>query len=150
MRTIITETTVFEYNELSGAAKENALNIFWDINVDSQYWFEYWEEDAQRINMEIISHDGLYETKMKFLGTAEETAELILKEHGNCCDSYKAAKRFLNTSEEEYSCDDYLKDIQEYYRLTIESDYEYLTSKEAIEEAIESSDYEFTEKGELI
>jgi len=45
---------------------------------------------------------------------------------------------------------EFLRSLCEDYRIILQKEYEYLTSKEAIIETIEANEYEFTEEGELI
>ena len=45
--------------------------------------------------------------------------------------------------------DDFLRSLCEDYRILLQREYDYLTSREAILETIELNDYEFTEDGDL-
>ena len=45
--------------------------------------------------------------------------------------------------------EEFLKSLLEDYRIILENEYEYLTSKEAILETIEANDYEFTADGTI-
>ena len=44
---------------------------------------------------------------------------------------------------------EFLKSILEDYSIILQKEYEYLTSREAVEETIEANDYHFTENGNL-
>jgi hypothetical protein len=46
--------------------------------------------------------------------------------------------------------DDFKRDICSYWRLVLQTEEDYLTSREVIEENIVSNDYEFTEDGEYV
>ena len=54
---------------------------------------------------------------------------------------------------EDYECEDLgdiLDDFAHWARSTLRGEYKYLTSDEAIQEAIEANEYEFTEEGKLV
>jgi len=54
---------------------------------------------------------------------------------------------------EDYECDDLgdiLDDFAHWARILLRNEYEWLTSDEAIQEAIEANEYEFTEEGKLV
>jgi hypothetical protein len=174
MKTI--QINTYKFNELSEEAKQQALENLWDINVDYDWW-EGVYEDAKNVGLKILGFDidrASY-VKAKFLWSAEETAEKILKEHGEMCETYKTAKEFLKDRDslvEKYSDginknivaedneydfdndieeleDEFLKSICEDYRIMLSKEYDWRTSKEAIIESIESNDYDFTENGKI-
>lgn len=77
MRTETIEYKIYTYDELSEKAKQKALETLWDINVDSDFWYDYAgktgfnqaEIDAMhafglpadyKIPVELIDHDKLY------------------------------------------------------------------------------------------
>ena len=77
MKTIITETKVYKFKELSETGKQKALDNLRDINVDSEYWYDYEgktgfsqdETNALHANglpkdyvipTELIDHDNIY------------------------------------------------------------------------------------------
>ena len=54
---------------------------------------------------------------------------------------------------EDYECDDLgdiLDDFAHWARILLRDEYKYLTSDEAVKEAIEANEYEFTEDGKLV
>ena len=165
MRTI--ETKAHYLNELSEAAQQNAIEHLSDINVDCDWW-DCTYDDAEQIGLKITSFDlgrGAY-VEGNFIGSAHETAELIIKNHGEHCETYQTAKNFLaelevltgkydnieDCPEDEIEAleADFLKSLLEDYSIMLQHEYEYLTSDEAIIETILVNEYEFTENGKLI
>ena len=54
---------------------------------------------------------------------------------------------------EDYECEDFgdiIDDFAHWARVLLRDEYKYLTSDEAIQEAIEANGYEFTEEGKLV
>ncbi len=94
MRTI--ETTVYKFDELSETAKQKALESFYDINVDYEWW-EFIYDDAKNVGIKITGFDldRRKNCEGKFYDDAEEVANKILQEHGDTCETYKTAKAFL-------------------------------------------------------
>ena len=178
MKTIITETNVYKFEELSDKAKKNALQNLWDLNVDYGWW-DYTHDDANTIGMEITSFDlDRHKECNADIYDPQKTAQLILENHGEVCDTYKLAKSFLtevqpiqetadlfedddDTTREQYDANSDLYDdiktletefkraLCEEYANILQKEYEYLTGEAAIIESIESNDYDFTEDGKL-
>lgn len=163
MKTI--RTKVYSFNELSEEAKEKAINHYYDINV----FFEWWEstyEDANNIGLKITGFDidrGNY-CKGEFALSAHEVAANIIRDHGDICNTYKTAQSFIDTVNEiqlkydelegyEYENEmmeaeeEFLQSLLEDYRIILKNEFEYLTSEEAVKEAIISNDYHFTKDG---
>lgn len=160
MKTITKTYTVYSFDELSEEAKQKAIESLYDINVNYEWWESVYE-DAKNIGLKITGFDidmGSY-CKGEFITSAGEVVESILIEHGKDCETYKTALKykhaFENTSnevdEDELSDkeDDFLNEILEDYRIILQNEYEYLTSKEAIIESIEANEYTFLEDGTL-
>ena len=166
MRTI--RTKVFKFDELTTEGQEKAMENLSDINIDFEWWKPVYE-DAERIGLKITGFDidrGSY-CKGEIIGTSEETARLIMSEHGKDCETVKTAKEFLvqleayqakadgdqdgdfETEIEELE-EDFLKSICEDYRIMLQKEFEYQTSEEAIIETIEANEYEFYANGKLI
>jgi len=165
MRTI--RTKVYQFSELSKQAKQKAIEVCADYNV-SYDWWESTYEDAANIGLKITGFDidrGSY-CKGEIIGTHEETAKLIIEQHGEQCDTYTTAKDFLKAldeiadkyknegednwdeqSEIEEAEEDFLKSLLEDYRIILQNEYEYQTSEEAIIETIQANEYEFTADG---
>jgi hypothetical protein len=174
MRTI--ETKVYHFSELSEEAKEKAIQAYFDINVSHEWW-EFIFMDAEQIGLKITGFD-LDRNKHctgKLIHSASEVSNLILKNHGETCETYKLAENFISewdylvekfsdgidktrvSEENEWEFDneadeleaEFLKDLLEEYASILQKAYEYLTSEEAIQETIEANGYEFTEAGKI-
>ena len=167
---------LYQFSELSDKAKEKAISRLMEINTDSDWWDSSYE-DAAQVNIKIKGFDidrGSY-VKAEFMQSAYDTANLIILNHGESCETYKTAKTFLQdwnnlvskysdgvktdvvTEDNEYDFDneaddlenEFLESISEDYRIILSKQYDYLTSEDAIIETIEANDYYFTEDGEL-
>lgn len=172
MRTI--KTKVYKFDELSLEAQKKAVEKHWEINVNYEWW-EFVYEDAERIGLKITAFDidrGSY-CKGEVLSSCRECAELIKQEHGEQCETYKTAVKFLAdwdnevakhsdgldtdrvAEDKEYEFDkiadeledDFLKSLLEDYRIILQKEYEYLTSEESIIESIRANEMEFLEDG---
>ena len=171
MRKDTVTTKVYLFDELSVDVKQTAIEKMYDINIDCEWWDSTFE-DAKLIGFEIIEFDidrGSY-CRGKWTEDAEDTAQLILKEHGKTCETYKDATNFLEhlrtaairrlaiasddiefneTKEYIDLCKDFQWIICEDYRIMLQKEYEYLTGEEAIIETIRANEYEFTVDGKL-
>ena len=169
----IIETKAYKFEELSNDAKQKAIERLWDINVDYGWW-ENMYEDSERIGLKITSFDldRNRHCKGQFMYSAAEVAANIIRDHGDMCETYKTAQNFLgeyNPIFAEYmdeNSDNYesreleekMQDIEEEflnglledYAILLQKEYEYLTSEEAIREAVNAIGREFTEEGNLI
>jgi hypothetical protein len=167
---------LYDFAELSEEAQQKAIDGLRDLNVTHE-WYEFIIEDAKNIGLKITEFDTdrNRHAKGNFIESARECAELILKEHGENCETFKTAKQFLSdrdalvskysdgvktdevSEDNEYQfdqdCDEleseFLKSILEDYAIMLEKEYEYQTSDEAIKESIEANEYTFTEDGKL-
>jgi hypothetical protein len=149
---------VYSFNELSDQAKEKALMDLWDINVHYDWW-DCVYSDASMVGLTIKGFDTgrASEVDLEFNTTAEITARLILKDHGESTDTHKLSTDFVNAihlmdeESEEYhdACNEYLYDLAQEYLAMLRREYEYLTSEEAIKESIIANEYEFLETGKL-
>lgn len=171
MRTI--ELQVYSFEELSDEAKHKALASFRTINVDFDWWDVVYE-DAKTAGLEIHSFDcDALQMEIAFVNGAEETAEFIKTNHGENCDTRKAAEAFLfrkmglvfnrsdgvNTDrvaegkEEKFdaACDilesEFTNSLRRAYLKMLDAEYDYQVSDEAVKETIIANEYEFTEDG---
>jgi hypothetical protein len=169
MRTI--ETTVYTFAELSEQGKDNAVERLSDINT-SHIWYEFTYDDAKNVGMSIGGFDLDRGRSIDLeVDDYQETANKIMKEHGETCDTYKNAIQFIaerdalvskysnggnkvpEENENDFDCEldeletDYKKTLEEDYLKLLRNEYEYLSSREAIIETIEANEYEFTEDG---
>lgn len=174
MRTIIKETTVYTFDELTPNAQEKAIENLWDINVGYEWWDSVYD-DAEWIGLKITSFDldrNRHATG-KWLWSALDSAHKIIDEHGEHCETYRTAQDYFITHKAlvtKYSdgtdqimednewdfdqeCDEidaeFLRSLLEDYAIILQKEYEHLTSEEAIREAIEANEYEFTAEGGL-
>jgi|ERR1019366_665374 hypothetical protein len=165
------ERKLFTFDELTDRAKETARDWYRASGLDEDWWnFTY--EDAENIGLKIKEFDidrGSY-VKAEFIASAEETAHKIEKEHGEVCETFTGAKNYLKDRDEvintaptdengdyvsEYELDqklddldhEFLKALQEDYRIMLQKSYEYLQSNESVDENICINEYEFLENG---
>jgi len=164
-------TKVYKFNELNETAKQKAIEKLSDINVESEWW-EFVYEDAKQIGLKITGFDiDRSYCEGDFILSANEVAQNIINNHGEQCETYKAAVEFteewqpvfanyMDETSENYESkqsedklmeleDDFKNSLCEDYRIILSKEYEYLTSKEAIIEIIEANEYEFTADGKL-
>ena len=176
MRIVKTETKVYKYEELSDDAKQTALEKLSDINVDYEWW-EFTYEDAKTVLLKLESFDIDRNRHCTggFIEAADDTANAIIAEHGESCETFQTATNYLEerrklvekhsdgiktdevAEDNEYDfdneCEDlddeFLRSILEDYSIMLQHEFEYLTSEESILETIEVNEYEFTKDGEL-
>jgi len=163
----ITETKVYQFDELTESAKEKAFEELYDINVDFDWW-DCTYEDAERIGLKLTGFDLGRSNFCKgdFTISANEVAANIFRDHGTHCETYKTAEGFMTEWQpvfdkymemEGYDSEDnlmkleseFLKSLLEDYRIILSKEYDYLTSREAIEETIKANEYDFTIDGKL-
>ena len=173
MKTITTKTDVYKFDELPDDVKEKAIENLYDINL----YYDWWDgiyDDAENVGLKINEFDidrGSY-VKAEFIEDACFTANKIIENHGEMCETHKTAKQFLidrdeivNTAEkdadgeftDEYQLDqnlddvenEFLKSISEDYRIILTKEYEYMSSEKAIIETIEANEYDFTLDGKI-
>ena len=170
-------TKVYSFEELSNEAKEVALSNNRDINLFYDWWESVYYDAKETANLKITSFDidrGSY-CEAKFISDAHDTANKIISEHGESCDTYKAAKTFLSDYDNlvekysdgkdlsrvkegsEYDFDndadelesDFLKELSKCYLSTLRNEYEYLYSDEAVTDALISNETLFTKDGKV-
>jgi hypothetical protein len=146
---------LFKFSELSEESKQVAIEKFSDINVDYDWW-QWTYGDAENIGLKITSFDlDRKSITGELTGAGIDTANKIMSEHGKETETFKTAERYykqlhegiddeISESEEEF-----LRDLLEDYRIILQKEYDYNTSKEAIIETIEANEYEFTEDGKI-
>jgi len=176
MRIIKTETTTYCFEELPEDIQEKAIENLYDINVDYSWW-EFVYEDAENVLLKISEFDidrASY-VKADFIEYAENTAQKIIENHGDMCETFKTAEEYLKDRKElvkkysdgvnieevaednELEFEDeteeldkeFLRAICEDYRVMLQNEYEYRTSEESIIETIKANEYEFTADGKI-
>jgi len=116
----------------------------------------------------------------EFINDAFECCNLIMKNHGEICDTYKLAKSFFDDRDKlvekygEYDAnqdsyivtdedkmidfDDeledlesaFLSDLKGEYKYMLSKEYDYYTSFQAVSDNLIDLEYEFTEDGEIV
>ena len=161
------ETKIYTFDELSDEAKQKAREWYLE-GVDSNFTWDTTQEDAAQIGLKIISLDQHRPNKGIFKGSAPETAELIIANHGEACETHKLARSYLaerteRPSDSDEDADDsewedqseeqdseFLRALLEAYYRIFERDIEYQASNECVDENIRINEYEFTEDGRII
>ena len=154
MRTVITETKILTFDELSEEAKERAVN---DYAIDGLLhdWWEYVYEDAKNIGLEIESFDiDRRDITGKLTDGANQVMRNILAEHGVDCDTFKTVKacygyKHRNPGKVGLADEMLLFPLLEDYLVMLASEYEYLTSAENVKEMSEANEWEYTISGKL-
>ena len=170
-----TEKTVliYQFDELSAKAKEKARDWFREGALDYEWWESVYE-DAERIGLKITSFelDRRQSITGEFTSGSEHCAKAILREHGDTCDSFKLAQSFLQERQtldasleadsdenepiaESWEIDEQITELEEEFKKDILNDYldtlqkeaDYLTSDEAVDEAIRANGYTFLANG---
>lgn len=168
---------LYSFSELSKEAQQKVLENLSHINVDHGWW-ESTYEDAKNIGLKITGFDldRARHAKGEFLLSADEVAQNILKSHGDACETYKTAQKFIDECKivisstpvvfeegtddefEDYSDRNFqieeleqafLESLLEDYFIILQNECEYLQSKEAIIETIEANEYTFEENGKM-
>lgn len=150
------------------AVRERVLEKNRDLNTLHEEWWECVYEDARRIQLEIDSFD-CYRNEItgSFLGSPIDTVELILNEHGEDCDTYRLAKEYqelftadclarhcLGEDDWEEAGEELEKEFKykllKLYLKSLDEQYEYMVSDEAIIDTIELNEWKFDETGEIL
>jgi hypothetical protein len=174
MRTVTTKTDVFKFDELTDEGKQTAVERLFDLNVDHEWW-DMTYDDAETVGIKITGFDIDHHWCEGDIFDHEETAEKIIGNHGEKCETHLTALLYqsdraklvikysdgiatnLVTEENEYDFDneieeldaEFLKSLLEDYRIVLQKEYDYRTTEEAIIETIKANDYEFTAAGVL-
>lgn len=161
-------TKVYKFDGLNENAKQKAIEWFLNSFEDSFAWEDV-KEDAEQIGLKLISLSDNRPNEGEFMLSANEVAQNILNNHGNMCETYKTAEKFMDEwqpvfnnymdeSHEDYESkesedklqeieDDFLQALLEDYRILYNSAIENCNSDEYITEQIQANEYEFTADG---
>ena len=163
----------YNFNELSDRAKDTARD-WWRQGALDYGWWEYTYEDAAQIGLKITGFDTgrSCEITGDFIGTADETADKILAEHGDRCNTWaeanaykKTVAEFMATAEKDedgelatYALEneregidrEFLRALLEEYLVTLRKEEEYQLSEEVVDELLIANGYEFTEDGKIV
>jgi len=171
MKTIPVE--LFTFSELSETAKANAISNYSTSDLDFEWEWDSIKDDAKEIGLLITSLDDNHPNKGEFYGSAIDTANAIIDNHGESCETYKTAKTFIEdwtqlvakysdgketdkvAEDNEWDFDneanelekDFLQSLLEDYRIMYNKQCDYIQSAEYIAETLEANGYEFTEDG---
>lgn len=157
MKTI--KINLYSFNELSEEAQQKALEKYWTINVEHNWW-ESTYQDAENIGLKLhhFDLDRNRHATGSLMWPAKEVAESIIEQHGEACDTHKIAAKFLETINTtaledglDFSDDEaqFLDDLLEAYAKILQDECDYLQSKEAIIETFEANDYTFEASGKM-
>lgn len=157
--------TTYKFDELPKEVQSIAISNLYTINVEHD-WYDVIYEDASNIHLKITAFDADRGSYIKWdrQRSFEEVADAILGNHGEVCETYNLAKKYLEDlkaieSEEEKgnnptdSLDaidgEFEYALKEEYLSMLRKEYEYQTSEEAIKETILANDYDFTIDGKI-
>lgn len=170
MRTI--RTKVYQFNELSKEAQQKVLSNMYDLNVDYEWW-DFTYDDARQVGIKITGFDIDRDSYCNIeLDQPEYTANKIIAEHGETCETYIFSAEYLKERgnvienapkhengdfEDENELDslldridlEYKRSLESAYLFMLKNEYEYLTSEEAVKESIIANEYEFTIDGKI-
>ena len=158
MKTFTRQFTVYKFSELNEDAQQRVLEDLYDVNVDHDWW-ECTYEDAKTIGLEITEFDldrGAH-CECKLILDAEQSINEVLDNHGPSCKTYDIARKFKeefllagNDDDKYMDCtEEYLQEMSEEYLSILRKEYEYLMSREAVIETIESNEWTFTKEGRM-
>jgi hypothetical protein len=144
----VIETEVYEFDELSEEVQEKIVADHWEINVDYRDWWEFIDMMAEEVDIQIISWDldrGNF-ARFELLDSAKQVAKNFIKGYGKGSEIVADAENFLKYD----NYRQFMDDIEHWILRTIRTQYEYLTSEEAIIETIQINGYEFTKDGKMV
>jgi hypothetical protein len=153
MKAIKTKTIELPtFEQLTDEQKEKVLENYYDINIDGSYWYEHVLDEAKELGFKITEFDTERGTiKAGLIKDAVVVANNILKEHGEACDTYKIAKAFLDAHskldddsvEQDALVSEFETDLANDYLSILKAEFEYATSREAIESTLIANEYTF-------
>jgi hypothetical protein len=134
----IIETKAYLFKELDEQTKEKAIRNNYDIAIQDD-WYHFTKDDLKEVDIELRSFDidrGSYaEIHIDYFFN---TCEKIIKSHGENCDTYKIAERYIkeyNSIQEKIdSLNDYEND---------NSDEEHLNKLMQLDKDLEDLDEEY-------
>lgn len=89
--------TVYTFDELSDEQKQKAIEHYYDINVDYDWW-EFYPEDCAIDLKEFDIYRG--DIKIDFVESAQDTAKHIIANHGEKSGTYVTSADFLKRDTE--------------------------------------------------
>lgn len=174
MRTI--EVKLYQFEELSAEAKENAIANNRTINVD----FDWWDctcESMKEVGVKIDSFDIYYRTISIIIEDSEHTASKTIENFGEGMEIVKISKQFIKDrdalvkrlgegndiagysvkeefideydEEIEYLEEEYRKEMAEEILTWLRDEYEFLQTDESVAETLICNEYDFTKDGAI-
>lgn len=165
--------TSYKFHELSEQAKEKARQWMRGCIGMTTDWADNIENDALEVGLKLTAWDiGRAQVcEGEFTEGAEHTAHRILDEHGETCETFRIASEYLRARDEavdtatrdeqgefedpealENKLDEleaeFLHDLCSEYLTTLDNEYAYRMSDEAVDEDMETNEYDFTQDGE--
>lgn len=161
MREVIIRLKLYKFIELSEKSKDVARDWYRQGSDDSSWAFDQIKNDAEHVGLKIQSLDTHRHNEGEFITTPLACCEAILKEHGNTCETYRTAERYIEairlasfhdtedciTEIDENNVHEFLYALLEDYRVNLEKEQEYQNSNDFVDENIIANDYEFSEDG---
>ena len=158
----IIETKAYQFEELDEQTKEKAIDNYRYVSVEHDSWWDFVKEDLNYIGIELRSFD-IDRGSFAEIHSEDfyETCEKIIETHGENCETYKIAERYIKEYNEihQHIHDDdaiecldekYQKEFSEEVLSMLRREYEYMTSDEYVIEMFQANEYEFTDQGKLI
>lgn len=158
----IIETKAYQFEELDEQTKEKAIDNYRYVSVEHDSWWDFVKEDLNYIGIELRSFD-IDRGSFAEIHSEDfyETCEKIIETHGENCETYKIAERYIkeyNNIQHDEDLDEKLDDLDEEYQKEfseevlsmLRREYEYMTSDEYVIEMFQANEYEFTDQGKLI
>ena len=174
MKTI--EVKLYEFEELSNEAKENAIEKNRFINVEHDWWDWFYEGMAE-IGIKVNSFDVYYGNIDITIEDSEQTAIEAIEEYpkenevfkiskefmadrdalvkklgeGNDIEGYSVKEEFIYEYDKEIERleEQYIREIAKEIITWLREEYEYLQTDEAVAETLIANDYEFTQEGKI-
>lgn len=145
---------IYKFDELDEKAKDVARNWFRDWTID---WWDAIYEDARGVGLEIKSFDiNRFEIDFVFSESAMATARLIVKNHGANCDTFNAAKFFMEKIESVNRKikkleieESFVRRLKAVYLHMLKDECEYQYSDECVDEGLLANEFEFLASGNL-
>lgn len=158
----IIETKAYQFEELDEQTKEKAIDNYRYVSVEHDSWWDFVKEDLNYIGIELRSFD-IDRGSFAEIHSEDfyETCEKIIETHGENCETYKIAERYIkeyNNIQHDEDLDEKLDDLDNEYQKEfseevlsmLRREYEYMTSDEYVIEMFQANEYEFTDQGKLI
>lgn len=170
----IIETEVMTFDALESDKAKDAARQWW-LEGGLDNWYESVEEDAKTVKLKLgdFSMDSasfISAPDLEFIDGANSTAQLVLENHGEDCDTYKAAIAFEKAKDalpelplekdadyyraEREKCEtfdtleaDFLNALTKCYKKLLQKELDYQCSNESVDAALLANEYTFTADG---